>query len=150
KTEEQSGFRVERLLLETEPNIWVPTLLLLPARANGRRPVVVALAQDGKAEWVKGRSASLADLLGSGVGVCLPDLRGMGETRAGSGRDRNSSATSISSTELMVGRTMIGLQLKDLRAVLAFLRKHESIDPKRIALWGDSFAEPNAATDRIA
>src|SRR5262249_41515271 len=42
------------------------------------------------------------------------------------------------------------LQLKDLRAVVAFLRKHESIDSKRIAVWGDSFADPNAAADRIA
>src|SRR5262249_22656386 len=91
-----------------------------------------------------------AELLRSGVAVCLSDLRGTGETRPGSGRDRNSSATSIASTELMLGRTIIGLQLKDLRAVLAFLRKQESIDPKRIAVWGDSFAEPNAATDRIA
>src|SRR5262249_44250589 len=38
----------------------------------------------------------------------------------------------------------------DLRAVLASLRKHESIDSKRIAVWGDSFAEPNAGMDRIA
>jgi dienelactone hydrolase len=149
KVEEQSGLRIERLILEVESNTWVPMLLLLPLKPAARTPVVIAFAQEGMAEWLMHRSAALSELLRAGVAVCLPDVRGTGETRPGNGRDRNSSATSISSTELMLGRTMMGLRLKDLRSVLAFLRKYEGIDPKRVAVWGDSFAEPNAPVDRI-
>src|SRR6185369_10164004 len=76
--------------------------------------------------------------------VCLPDLRGCGETRPGDDRGRRSSATSISASELMLGQTMLGSRLKDLRTVLAFLRQNPEIDARRIALWGDSFAPMNA------
>src|SRR5262249_60747363 len=35
--------------------------------------------------------------------------------------------------------------LKDLRTVLAYLRRRPDIDARRLALWGDSFAPPNPA-----
>jgi hypothetical protein len=81
--------------------------------------------------------------------VCLPDLRGTGETRPGDGRGRQSAATAISSTELMLGQTLLGERLRDLRLVLKYLRDwsgHEQkLDARRIALWGDSLAPVNAA-----
>jgi len=81
--------------------------------------------------------------------VCLPDLRGTGETRPGDSRDRNSAATAISATELMLGRTLVGLRLRDLRSVLKFLRNRAELDPARIALWGDSFALVNSEDTRV-
>jgi dienelactone hydrolase len=140
---------VERLTLEPEPGIVVPTLLLLPPKAEGRRPVVVAVAQGGKQEFLKKRSAELAALLKGGAAVCLPDLRGTGETRPGDGRGHRSEITSIAATELMLGRTLLGLRLRDLRSVIRHLKTRDDLDPKRLALWGDSFAPSNPPDRRF-
>jgi hypothetical protein len=43
----------------------------------------------------------------------------------------------------MLGRTLLGARLRDLRTVLAWLRARPDLDSRRIALWGDSFSPPN-------
>ena len=141
---------VERLALEVEPGILVPTLLLLPPRQEGvRMPVVVAFAQQGKQEFLKKGAGGIAELLKGGAAVCLPDLRGTGETRPGDSRGRTSAATSISATELMLGQTLVGSRLRDLRCVLRYLRGRSDLDASRVALWGDSFAPANAEGRRL-
>jgi hypothetical protein len=48
-TDEQpvAGAKVERIILETEPGIVVPLVVLTPAKLTGRAPVVIGLAQAG-------------------------------------------------------------------------------------------------------
>jgi dienelactone hydrolase len=128
----------------------VPLVVLAPSRAKGPLPVVVCVCQEGKQEFLKQRADAVAALLDGGAAVCLPDLRGTGETRPGDGRGRQSSATSISSSELMLGQTLVGSRLRDLRLVLNYLRgwsehtlRETALDSTRIALWGDSLAPAN-------
>ncbi len=136
---------VERLHLEVEKGVPVPMLLLLPpGRPKERRPIVVAFAQAGKQAFLKERADDLARLLAGGVAVALPDLRGTGETSPGTARGRRSAATALASSELMLGRTMLGARLLDLRGVLRYLRTRDDLDGDRLALWGDSFAPVNA------
>ena len=87
----------------------------------------------------------MAALLKAGTTVCLLDLRGTGETDPGDDRGRRSSASSLSSSELMLGQTLVGARLRDLRQVVRYLRARDDVDPNRVILWGDSFAETNAA-----
>jgi cephalosporin-C deacetylase-like acetyl esterase len=137
---------VERILLTSEPGITVPLLLFLPARSGDRKPaVVVGVCQEGKGALLRERAADVAALLDAGVAVCLPDVRGTGETGLGTGRGRNSSATALSSSLLMLGDPLIGGQMRDLRAVLSWLRTHRDLDATRLALWGDSLAPVNGA-----
>ncbi len=119
----------------------IPVLVLLPgAAASGRPPLVVAAAQEGKEGFLKHRPGQLQRLLEAGVGVVLPDVRGTGENGSlGSGRGRSTGATSLSSTELMLGRTLAGLRLADLRVVVRWARGRSDA----VALWGDSFAPAN-------
>jgi dienelactone hydrolase len=135
---------VERLALEVEPEIVVPLILLLPV-ARGAKPahVVVAVAQHGKQAFLRERADTIAELLSVGIAVCLPDLRGTGETSPDDGRGRSSAATSLSSSELMLGQTLLGSRVRDLRSVLRYLRTRGEIDARRVALWGDSFAASN-------
>jgi hypothetical protein len=141
---------VERLALEVEPGIWIPLLLLIPPRQEGvPMPVVVAFAQQGKQEFLKKSAEGIAELLKGGAAVCLPDLRGTGQTRPGDSRGRASAATSISATELMLGQTLLGSRLRDLRSVLRYLRGRPDLDGRRVALWGDSFAPANAEGQRL-
>jgi hypothetical protein len=135
---------IERLALEMEHGLHVPLLLLVPAHAaDDHPPVVVAFAQEGKQALLENRAADLAALLRDGVAVCLPDLRGTGETHPGDGRGRQSTATGLASTEQMLGATLLGERLRDLRSVLRYLRGRRDLDARKLALWGDSFAAPN-------
>ena len=43
----------------------------------------------------------------------------------------------------MLGGTLVGARLRDLRSVLRYLRSHDGLDGKRMGLWGDSFAGVN-------
>jgi cephalosporin-C deacetylase-like acetyl esterase len=150
ETGKLDGISIERLVLEVEPGILVPTTLLVPPHKDGDRlPVVVGLCQEGKQTFLTKNSSGIADLLHGGVAVCLPDVRGTGETRPGDGRGRQSSATSLSSSELMLGQTMLGSRLRDLQSVLAWLRQRKDVDGGRIALWGASFAPANPADRRL-
>jgi hypothetical protein len=135
---------IERIHLSVEPGIVVPLVLLVPAQPRSQRvPVVVALAQGGKQEFLRQRAEPIAALLRGGIAVALPDLRGTGETSPGEGRDRRSPSTSHSATALMLGETLVGARLRDLRSVLRHLRQRPQLDPNRIALWGDALTPPN-------
>jgi hypothetical protein len=140
------GVTVERLHLSPEPGIVIPALLLLPPRGDKTRlPIVVAIAQGGKQEFLKHRRDTIAALLESGVAVCLPDLRGTGESSPPGGRDRGSPVSSLSASYLMLGQPLVGARLRDLRSILKYVRQRPDMDGTRIALWGDSFASPNPA-----
>ena len=144
-TENLGSIRVERIVLEPEPNIVLPIVGLLPSPKGQREfPVVVALAQAGKDRFLKERGEDIVELLRNGVAVYLPDIRGAGETSPGSPREYQSAATSISATELMLGQTLLGSQLRDVRSVLQYLRERSELDTQRMALWGDSFASTNS------
>ena len=136
-----SGFNVEGLVLDTEPGVSVPLLLIKPQLTTGRVPVVLALAQGGKERFLSQRSDELAALLRGGVAVCLADVRGVGETAPGSAR--GPGGMDLAATELMLGNTLLGAQLKDARTVFTYLVRRPDIDAQRMALWGDSFAGVN-------
>ena len=126
----EDGIRVYRHVLESSPGIKVPLVILTPHNKKKdclTRPVVVCVSQAGKAEFLKNRADVVAKFLAAGYAVCIPDLRGTGETRPGTYRGRRSYATGLSSTELMLGGTMVGKRLKDLRSVLALLRSWKAV-----------------------
>ncbi|MCC6447007.1 MAG: acetylxylan esterase [Armatimonadetes bacterium] len=140
----QDGFSGLRVLLEPEPGIEIPLLLLLPSRSGtDRLPVVIGLSQGGKASLLRSQADAAAALLESGVALCLPDVRGTGETAPGGTRSWQGADTDIAATGLMLGRTMLGARLRDVRSVIRWLETLEEIESDRLALWGDSPAEPN-------
>ena len=135
---------VSAIALTVEPQVVVPLLLLEPAPAHDKHfPVVVAVAEGGKDLFLAQRSSEVQTLLKGGVAVCLPDLRGTGETSADSRRDPDSSESIATNTALTLGDTLVGLRLKDLRTVLAYLEGRQEIDSNNIGLWGDSLASAN-------
>ena len=138
---------VEALTVETQPGIIVPVLLLKPASAQGRVPVVTAVSEGGKERILQLRTSEIEALLKAGIAVCLPDVRGTGETSPDTRHGPNSEEVSLATTEFMLGGTLLGARLKDLRSVLAYLGTRADLDSGRIALWGDTPAPPNP--DRI-
>ena len=135
---------VHRLLLGTEEGISVPMLLLSPT-INSPSPVVIAVSQAGKETFLAERSETIARLIQAGITVCLPDVRGTGETREGTSRGRTSGDVNHSVNMQMFGETIVGQRLRDLRSVLRYLRDRDDLDATTVALWGDSFVAPNPA-----
>ena len=133
---------VEVFSIETEPGIVLPVYLLKPASPAAKpTPVVLAIAQGGKGQFLSGRGEEVMTLLRNGMAVCLPDLRDSGEVAHTS--SRGPGAMDLSETELMLGRNMLGARLKDVRTVFHYLASRSDIDPAKIALWGNSSAETN-------
>jgi hypothetical protein len=109
------------------------------------------VAQAGKQAFLKQRSEEIAELLDGGAAVCLVDVRGTGETRpADDSRGRTGTAIDISATEWLLGQTLVGSRLRDVRSVLRYLRGRTDLDARRIGLWGDSFAPPNPPEAELA
>jgi cephalosporin-C deacetylase-like acetyl esterase len=134
---------IKRVLLEVEDGIIVP-LALIRAASNKQRnsPMVVVIARAGKQRVLAARSREIADLIEGGAVVCLPDLRGTGETRSGSSVGPRSSGTTLSCRDQVLGQTLLGSRLRDLRSVLRYLRARKNSSAP-IALWGDSLAAIN-------
>ncbi len=144
KSETHGGVRIEKFVMTGDRQIRVPVLLLIPSHTTDQKlPVTIIVAETGKDRLLKERAEVIAALLEKGVAVCLPDLRGSGETESGRGRSRQSEATSLSATEFMLGQTLLGSRLKDLRSLLSCLRHRNPLDSERLAVWGDSLAEVN-------
>jgi cephalosporin-C deacetylase-like acetyl esterase len=149
KSERIDGGSVTHFLLEVESGIALPGILMRPDR-RGETPVVIMIAQHGKAGFLKDRMDAIDALFTAGVAVCMVDVRGTGELKPGLGADRGSARTSVSQTNLILGQPVIGSQLKDLRTVLRWLRAREGINGERLAVWGDSFAKVNPPDVRLA
>jgi hypothetical protein len=139
-TRSLAGAEAEAIALEVEPGIDVPLLLLRPA-GRDRTGVVVAVGKQGKERFLASRSTEIEALLRSGIAVCLPDLRGTGETAPEP--DWQNKGENLAEMEVALGNTLQGARVKDLRTVLAWLRGVKDIDATRIAVWGDSFAPAN-------
>lgn len=134
---------VEALAIETAPGITLPLILLKPLHSGGKRvPAVLAIAEGGKARFLAERGDELSTLLRNGIEICLLDVRGTGEVASSSSREPN--AMGLAATQLMLGETMLGARLKDVRTVFGYLASRPDVNPAQISLWGDSFAQTNS------
>jgi cephalosporin-C deacetylase-like acetyl esterase len=134
-----SRFSMEWVSVNSEPSVTLPIILFKPGGA--RVPAVLAMAQEGKSGFLANRGPEIAKLLEQGFAVCLFDVRGTGElTRRAA---RGPGAMSMAANELMLANTLLGARLKDARTVFRYLASRPDIDPKKIALWGDSFGAVN-------
>jgi hypothetical protein len=107
--------------------------------------VAVGIAEGGKALFLATRSQKIESLLKQGVAVCLPDVRGTGETSPDSRRDPDNDENMQAVNEQMLGETLVGRRLKDLRTVLVYLEQRPDLDGKRVGLWGESLMPVNGA-----
>lgn len=118
--EELDQLTITREIIESEPGILVP-LMTLAARnhhqPNKTQRVVVRVSSEGIEKGLaRYRDEITAELAGDGV-VVLAEVRGTGLSGADSDRGPQGTSTAHSATHLMLGQTMLGAQLRDLRAV---------------------------------
>ena len=143
RTDAKNGILSERLSLEVEPGIVIPLALLRCAgELRKEPPTVVILSRSGKQQVLAQRAGELAELLAGGAVVCLPDVRGVGETCPGGWLGPLSTDTMLSCRDQVLGQTLLGSRLRDVRSVLRYLRLRPDLGGA-LALWGDSLAAAN-------
>ncbi len=129
---------VERIALQTEPGIVIPLILLHPDPNQKTTGLVVAVAQSGKAAFLRERGAEISELLQAGAAVCLVDVRGANQPRGSRGELGSSSYYA-----LFFETPLLGQRLRDLRAVLTYLRTRDDLPGTGFSIWGESFAPVN-------
>jgi len=141
-TKSNSNITVDALSIESQPRITLPVYLLKPVNPMAKRaPAVLAVGQGGKGQFLSERGEDIMTLVRKGVAVCLADVRDTGEIASSASRGPN--AMGLAASELMLGGTLLGAQLKDIRTVFHYLSTRPDIDPARITVWGDSAAVTN-------
>ena len=135
--------RVEHWILTAKSGIRVPCVVLRPEKTDRHKPVVVAICSQGKNRLLKERASEIASLLRGGATVYLFDPRGLGESKLGDSHTRRSSATSHSSTNLMLGAPLLGEQLRDVRLALNWVRHRSDVGFRPLIIWGESLIPPS-------
>lgn len=135
---------IRRELLDVEPGITVPLLIIFPHQENrsARHALVVRIAPDGIAGMLHRQVAEFANLLRAGKAIALVEVRGSGASSSGTDHGQQGAVTAHSATELMLGHTLVAGQIRDLRAAWRHLADFREIDRTTMSICGDSSHEP--------
>jgi hypothetical protein len=142
---EQIGeLTIRRELLDVEPGITLPLLIVFPHQGNRsvRHSLVVRIAPDGIAGMLQRKVVEIAASLHEGKAVALVEVRGSGASSPGTDHGQQAAVTVHSATELMLGHTLLAGQLRDLRAAWRHLADVQEIDRTKMSICGDSSSEP--------
>jgi hypothetical protein len=121
----RAGYRIEDIALETERDITVPALVLVPERGGERKPAILLVDSAGKPTRVtQGEGRDRSDrwdaeaMVEAGFVVMAADLRGWGESFPAypvnkmnkSGYNGFSIEHQSAQWALLVGRRLVGMQ----------------------------------------
>jgi cephalosporin-C deacetylase-like acetyl esterase len=145
-TTEVRDLVIEKLLLETEPGIEVPTRVIHRRGLQGRVRTVVYLRDRAGESDPPGLFAALAE---RGSVVAVADVRGFGEAWAP--RDvheqeadyfhpRDAMDADFAYAAFILSRPLLGMRVGDALGVVRYLRTRPDVDPKRVAMVGRGWA----------
>lgn len=133
----RDGYRVEKLLLQTLPGIWMPALAYVPD-APGKRPALLCvhghLRQAKQDPIVQSRCIGAAKL---GFFVLAVDAFGAGER----GLDKalgEYHGEMVAATLLPVGKPLCGIQVYENMRCVDYLQTRPEVDPTKIGITGAS------------
>jgi cephalosporin-C deacetylase-like acetyl esterase len=134
---DNSGYRVEKFIYESEPGIPIPSLLFIPETAEARKPAILYVHGRGKAAGV----GDIEDLVKAGFVVLAIDVRGAGETTVLESQQSNDTRPYFgdfdsSMIALLLGRPLAGMRAMDVSRGVDFLSARGEVDPGRIYGFG--------------
>jgi cephalosporin-C deacetylase-like acetyl esterase len=133
-TIESDQYRIEKLVLNTEKGISVPTLLLIPTTGD-KHPITIYINPDGK-DVDMTPSGDMLALVRAGQVVLAPDLRGWGESANPAGHGVHDGRYQTATRALLVGKTMTGMQTFDLLRCVEFAVQRSDIATQEISIVG--------------
>ena len=123
----RTGYRIEKITLESEAGITLPALVFVP-ESGGRKSATIYIQPAGKAADA-GEGNDILALVREGHVVLAPDLRGWGESEA-------QEAYQTAMRAILIGKTMVGMQVTDLLASASYLATRDDVDAARIGVVG--------------
>lgn len=130
---------IEAVEVRSATDVWVPAWLFQPRTADASKPIVLALEPDGRgARWHEGELYQ--ELARKGYGVCVPDLRGIGDMTPEYPRGAAPHARSHQDEEnfawgsVILGRPLVGQRVADILALADALRRHAPLAGKPLML----------------
>ncbi|MBM3815148.1 MAG: hypothetical protein FJW20_26330 [Acidimicrobiia bacterium] len=141
---DQGSFVLEKLIYYTEPEIYIPAVLLRPKK-HGKLPAAVFVAEEGKATPALLENY-LKPMAEAGFLVLSIDPRGMGETDPEAPRSSrptdfkkfvHDSESGFFYDSLRAGKTVAGMRTRDILGAVDYLAARPEVDPSRIAAIGD-------------
>ncbi len=137
-TLQRDGYRIERLFLQTRPDVWMTASAYVPASAKGKAPAVLAV--HGHWPWARRDPVVQARCLGLvklGFFVLAVDAFGAGERYTKPGRGTYHGAL-YGSTLWPTGQTLLGMQVYDNRRAVDYLLTRPEVDGQRLGITGAS------------
>jgi len=145
----------QKWVIRTEADYWQPFYLLVPKDVNPPAPAVIALHGHGPG---KSRTVGIADTpeeiakvyggereyglqaVRNGYIAMCPDMRGFGECVDEDHRQVNWNESCICSAgrSIMLGRTLLGGRVWDVRRGIDYLSSRPDVDADRIVCLGQS------------
>ncbi|MBQ6109133.1 MAG: hypothetical protein IJK97_13050 [Thermoguttaceae bacterium] len=124
--EKLDGVTVKKLVLEPEPGISLPALLVQAADAPEKTDVVLSVSDSGK---TSGWDENILPLVKAGKSVLTVDLRGYGETQSFEKKNRQYYRNEFLGSDgkefyiaYNLGKTFVGYRTEDLLAVTRWLK----------------------------
>ncbi len=128
-----SGNAPEKLTFLSEPGVQIPALLWRSPSFTGRSPVVVLIADRGKA-WTA-ESGLVEPLLRARFAVFACDLRGRGESLSRYG-PRHDINFRLVASQVLAGQPLAGRRAIDVRRAVDFLQLRPDLDTDNLAIVG--------------
>lgn len=137
-TLKRAGYRIEKLIFQSRPDVWVTGSLYLPDGAREQRPAVLCVHGHWRGArrdpTVQARCIGLAKL---GFVALVIDAFGAGE-RYTSPRPGAYHGSLYGSTLWPSGHTLLGMQVHDNRRAVDYLISRPEVDGRRLGITGAS------------
>ena len=135
---DRDGYRIEKLIYDSEPGILIPALLFVPRDAPGPAPAIVYVHGRGKSA-AAAAGGDIEQLVRAGAIVLAIDSRGMGETAIS--RPQQASINyfgddASAMKALLAGRTLTGMRAADVSRGVDLLAARREVDRARISGYG--------------
>src|SRR6516225_2417847 len=135
---QRQGYRIEKLIFQSRPDVWVTANAYVPEPVAGRVPAVLVV--HGHWPWARRDPVVQARCLGLvklGIFVLAVDAFGAGERFTEPGKGTYHGGL-YGSTLWPVGQTLLGMQVYDNRRAVDYLRSRAEVDGDRFGITGAS------------
>ena len=136
---ERDGYRIDKLVLESEGAPALPALLFVPAKASAESWLVL----DGRGKAAEAApGGAIEKLVRSGSLVLAADLRGLGETAPAAANELLGADWKEFYLAYLMGQSLVGLRAEDVLASARFLARYEaSGQPRQVNVRASGAAE---------
>ena len=134
----RDGYRIERLLFQSRPDVWVTAHIYIPESIKGKAPAVLAV--HGHFPWARRDPVVQARCLGLvklGFVVLALDAFGAGERHPTPGAGAYHGAL-LGASLWPAGQTLLGMQVYDNRRAVDYLLTRPEVDGDRLGVTGAS------------